>query len=176
MNWAAKRLSLLALAGATALAVCTCLSSSVYAQATGTCPAVNITLACNGEPQGMVSFISSLGFTTENSCSFDCTTSNPTVTQTCAINGGNRLQGEVSDLSRGCGRIISLPATVSCSNVSLTANFTCVFAGTPGKANCHGKTVSALAQQFGGLDQAAITLGYQDVQTLQDAIQVYCGN
>jgi hypothetical protein len=31
-------------------------------------------------------------------------------------------------------------------------------AGTPGKPNCHGKTVSALAQQYGGLDAAAAAL------------------
>ena len=28
-------------------------------------------------------------------------------------------------------------------------------AGTPGRANCHGKSVLALAHQFGGLDAAA---------------------
>jgi hypothetical protein len=35
-----------------------------------------------------------------------------------------------------------------------------VFAGTPGKANCHGKSVSALAKQFGGLNNAAAALGF----------------
>ena len=33
------------------------------------------------------------------------------------------------------------------------------FAGTPGKANCHGKSVSALAKQYGGL-AAAAALGF----------------
>jgi hypothetical protein len=50
-----------------------------------------------------------------------------------------------------------------------------VFAGTPGEANCHGKSVSALAQQFGGLNAAARDLGFSTVQALQDAIRTFCG-
>jgi hypothetical protein len=50
-----------------------------------------------------------------------------------------------------------------------------VFAGTPGKANCHGKSVSALAKQFGGLNAAAADLGFASVRALQDAILAYCG-
>jgi hypothetical protein len=49
-----------------------------------------------------------------------------------------------------------------------------VFAGTPGKANCHGKSVSALAQQYGGLNNAAADLGYSSVSGLQDAILEFC--
>ena len=49
-----------------------------------------------------------------------------------------------------------------------------VFAGTPGKANCHGKSVSALARQFGGLNAAAAALGFPSVQALQEAIEEYC--
>ncbi len=48
------------------------------------------------------------------------------------------------------------------------------FAGTPGAANCHGKSVSALARQFGGLDAAASALGFPSVQALQDAIRTFC--
>jgi hypothetical protein len=47
-------------------------------------------------------------------------------------------------------------------------------AGTPGQANCHGKTVSALATQFGGLDAASSALGFSSVAALQDAIRVFC--
>ena len=47
-------------------------------------------------------------------------------------------------------------------------------AGTPGQANCHGKTVSALAIQFGGLDAASSALGFSSVAALQDAIRVFC--
>jgi hypothetical protein len=50
-----------------------------------------------------------------------------------------------------------------------------VFAGTPGKANCHGESVSALAQQYGGLNGAAAALGYTTVTALQDAILAFCG-
>jgi hypothetical protein len=50
------------------------------------------------------------------------------------------------------------------------------FAGTPGKANCHGASVSALAKQFGGIDNAAQTLGFDGVQSLQSAISTFCGN
>jgi YVTN family beta-propeller protein len=49
------------------------------------------------------------------------------------------------------------------------------FAGTPGKPNCHGKSVSALAQQYGGLNAAAIALGFSSVAALQNAIMAFCG-
>jgi len=48
------------------------------------------------------------------------------------------------------------------------------FAGAPGKANCHGKSVSALAQQYGGLNNAAAALSYPSVSALQNAIEAYC--
>jgi hypothetical protein len=48
------------------------------------------------------------------------------------------------------------------------------FAGTPGEGNCHGQSVSALARQFGGLDNAAAALGFPSVQALQDAIIAFC--
>jgi YVTN family beta-propeller protein len=48
------------------------------------------------------------------------------------------------------------------------------FAGTPGKSNCHGKSVSALAKQYGGLNNAAAALGYPSVSALQNAIEAYC--
>jgi len=49
-----------------------------------------------------------------------------------------------------------------------------VFTGTPGKANCLGKSVSALAKQYGGLNNAAATLGYSSVSALQNAIMGFC--
>jgi len=48
------------------------------------------------------------------------------------------------------------------------------FSGTPGKANCTGQSVSALAKQYGGLNNAAATLGYSSVSALQNAIMEYC--
>jgi len=47
-------------------------------------------------------------------------------------------------------------------------------AGTPGQANCHGKTVSALAHQFGSTYSAASTLGFSSVQALQDGFTLFC--
>ena len=57
---------------------------------------------------------------------------------------------------------------------SLTGN-TIPAAGTPGKANCHGSTVSAMALEFGGIDASASTLGYASVAALQDGINAFCG-
>jgi len=48
-------------------------------------------------------------------------------------------------------------------------------AGTPGLANCHGQTVSAMAEEFTGIDGAASTLGYSSVDAVQDRIRVFCG-
>jgi YVTN family beta-propeller protein len=48
------------------------------------------------------------------------------------------------------------------------------FAGKPGKANCYGQSVSALAKQYGGLNNAAAALGYPSVNALQNAIEAYC--
>src|SRR5438093_999797 len=47
-------------------------------------------------------------------------------------------------------------------------------AGTPGQANCHGKSVSALAHQFGSLHAAAAALGFSSVEALQDAFKTFC--
>jgi hypothetical protein len=49
------------------------------------------------------------------------------------------------------------------------------FAGTPGAANCHGESVSQLAQLYGGMSNAASALGYSSVKDLQDAIRAFCG-
>ena len=48
------------------------------------------------------------------------------------------------------------------------------FAGTPGQPNCSGQSVSALAQQFGGISNAAATLGFSSVSDLQSAIETFC--
>jgi hypothetical protein len=49
-----------------------------------------------------------------------------------------------------------------------------VFAGMPGKANCYGQSVSALAKQYHGLIGAATALGYPSISALQDAILAFC--
>jgi len=47
-------------------------------------------------------------------------------------------------------------------------------AGTPGVANCHGKTISALDQEFGSIYSAASSLGFSSVQALQDGFTLFC--
>jgi YVTN family beta-propeller protein len=49
------------------------------------------------------------------------------------------------------------------------------FAGSPGQPNCYGKSVSALAKKYGGLDAAAKALGFPSVQALKNAIESFCG-
>jgi probable HAF family extracellular repeat protein len=49
-----------------------------------------------------------------------------------------------------------------------------VFAGTPGYSNCYGKSVSALTQQYGGLNNAASALGYSSAKALQNTILAFC--
>ncbi len=47
-------------------------------------------------------------------------------------------------------------------------------AGTPGQANCHGQSMSALADQFGSVDAAASSLGFSSVQALQNTFGGFC--
>lgn len=49
-----------------------------------------------------------------------------------------------------------------------------VFAGTPGKANCHGESISALVEQFGGPKRTAKALGYDSVDALRNGIIEFC--
>ena len=44
----------------------------------------------------------------------------------------------------------------------------------PGRPNCHGKSVSTLAEQFQGLDAAGSSLGFSSVDALQDALKAFC--
>ena len=48
------------------------------------------------------------------------------------------------------------------------------FAGTPGKANCYGQSVSALVRQYHGLNAAAAALGFSSVRALEIAILTFC--
>ncbi len=49
-----------------------------------------------------------------------------------------------------------------------------VLRGTPGKANCHGQRISAMASHYGGLNAAAAALGFSSVGALQDAVLTFC--
>ena len=66
------------------------------------------------------------------------------------------------------------PAPTFNMTFSLSGN-TVPNAGIPGQANCHGKTVSALASQFGSIDAAAAALGFSSVAALQEGIGQFCG-
>jgi hypothetical protein len=48
-------------------------------------------------------------------------------------------------------------------------------AGTPGTVTCKGKTISALSEQFGTLDDATSVLGFSSVTALQDGVSLFCG-
>jgi hypothetical protein len=47
-------------------------------------------------------------------------------------------------------------------------------AGTPGKSNCKGKSISALSHQFGNIDDATSALGFSSVAALQDGVTLFC--
>jgi hypothetical protein len=81
------------------------------------------------------------------------------------------------DWSRIGSDIIGTPAAGPTFNMtfSLSGN-TIPAAGEPGQANCHGKTVSALALGPGGMSEAAGALGAASVDALQTAIRLYCGS
>jgi hypothetical protein len=49
------------------------------------------------------------------------------------------------------------------------------FAGDPGKANCMGRSMSAVSLQYHSLRAAALTLGFRNVNALQNAIKAFCG-
>jgi hypothetical protein len=66
------------------------------------------------------------------------------------------------------------PAFMGLVNAFVAKLATPTFAGTPGRPNCHGESVSALAREFGGLAAAAAALGFPSVQALQDAIREFC--
>jgi len=46
-------------------------------------------------------------------------------------------------------------------------------AGTPGAANCHGKTISALTHQFGSIHAASLALGASSEAALQEAVRLF---
>jgi endonuclease/exonuclease/phosphatase family metal-dependent hydrolase len=50
-------------------------------------------------------------------------------------------------------------------------------AGTPGFSNCFGVSFSTLSHQFGnGIDAAAKSLGFGNVQALRNAVRAFCGS
>jgi hypothetical protein len=86
---------------------------------------------------------------------------------------GKAAQGFVSLSGNGSTLIVGGPNDDSITGAAWVF-VQPLFAGVPGQANCHGKSVSALARQYGGLNAAAEALGYADVSALQGAIQTFC--
>jgi hypothetical protein len=65
-------------------------------------------------------------------------------------------------------------ATPPAFNMTFSLSGQTIRSGQPGRANCHGKTISALAHQFGGIDAAVPALGFSSAQQLQDAFARFC--
>jgi hypothetical protein len=47
-------------------------------------------------------------------------------------------------------------------------------AGTPGRANCRGRSISGLSEDFGELDAAASALGFPSVKALHGTVVAFC--
>ena len=70
-------------------------------------------------------------------------------------------QISVADLQTGNGEVVILKISSA-------------YAGTPGKANCRSQSISALVQQYGGLNAAATALGFDSVKALRQSIEEFC--
>jgi hypothetical protein len=92
------------------------------------------------------------------------------------VDGGGLEDVSQSVIPSGYTDIIGAGASAPTFNMafSLTGE-TIPGAGTPGQTDCHGETVSALAQQFGGIRTAASALGFDSDSALQDGLRSFCG-
>ena len=88
------------------------------------------------------------------------------VVQALGINNAGQI------VAIGCYTSGTITASTPCHALRLDP--VPVFAGTPGKPNCYGQSVSALSKRYGGLNNAAAALGYPSVSALQEAIQDFC--
>ena len=88
----------------------------------------------------------------------------------------NRFSNTVSVINTATNAVVGLPTPVG-SGPSAFGQFILpiAFAGTPGTDNCHGQTISALAQRFGDLNAAAQALGFSSGHALQAAVTAFCG-
>lgn len=67
------------------------------------------------------------------------------------------------------------PATAPTFNMTFSlSGDTIPDAGIAGEPNCHGKSVSALASQFGAIDEAASVLGFPSVAAMQQSFREFC--
>jgi YVTN family beta-propeller protein len=87
----------------------------------------------------------------------------------------NRGDATVSAIATATNMVIPPPIKVGPQPVAFGQFIQPLYlAGTRGDKDCIGDTVSALAQQFGGLAHAADTLGFASVKALQDTIKTFC--
>jgi uncharacterized repeat protein (TIGR03803 family) len=90
--------------------------------------------------------------------------------------GGMPYAGLISDASGALyGTAYAGGSTGDGTVFEITGSGFTVFAGLQGQPDCIGKTISPLAQKYGGLDAAAAALGYSSVSALQSAVAGYCG-
>jgi YVTN family beta-propeller protein len=84
--------------------------------------------------------------------------------------------GSVSVIDTATNTVIGSPIAVGGNPFpfGLFIQSAVAFAGTPGTANCHGQSVSALARRYHGLKNAAAALRFPGVLALQDAIRAFC--
>ena len=59
-------------------------------------------------------------------------------------------------------------------NMTFSLTGTSLPRSTPGRPNCHGKSVSTLAEQFGNVHAAASSLGFASVDALHGALRAFC--
>jgi predicted outer membrane repeat protein len=100
--------------------------------------------------------------------SSQCTSPLPASTS-CTLNVTSTptIAGPLTDTLSISDNVPGSPQTVALSGTG-------IFAGQPGKANCYGQSVSALATKYDGLSAAAAALGYPSVKALQAALGAFC--
>jgi YVTN family beta-propeller protein len=87
----------------------------------------------------------------------------------------NGHSDSVSVIATATNMVVGAPIPVGKSPAAGGVFIQPRFAGTPGRANCFGQSVSALARTFGGVSRAAAALGFPNVSGLQNAILEFCG-
>ena len=101
------------------------------------------------------------------------TTDGGTHTLTQSVNGyaGAKFFGWIGEVSS-----MQITCSSGCNGEGFAIGNLAIggFAGTPGAANCVGQSTSALAQQYGGLADAATAFGFSGVPALQDSIKSFC--
>ena len=102
----------------------------------------------------------------------------PIVSPGIAIAGDLQAWIRNSDLAPDWLRIgtdiIEDPATPTFNMTFSLSGAAIPAAGTPGTADCHDQTTSALAHQFGSVHSAAFSLGFSSVKSLQQGISTFC--